>query len=347
MLLLPVIAGVSYEILKFLARFDNWFVRIIKAPGLVLQKLTTRQPSDDMVEVAIKAFETVQAMDRDLEIPEVMFDVNIPMRKTMSDVDKILKEVKAEKSETDWIVCHVLQKKRGDLLLIPSVTKEKYDAIIALAEKRKESGQPLAYVLGESEFYGYKLKTDARALVPRSETELLAEAAIEEIKKKKYTSVLDLCTGSGAIAIVLKKELPALNVTASDVSSDALALAQENALMQQCEIEFLQSNLFARIDKEFDLLVSNPPYVKREDIPSLQSEVRKEPVCALDGGEDGLDFYRAIVKDSHVKSGGSLLFECGEGQARAIAEMMKADFKDVKIKKDYQNIERIVMGVKK
>ena len=173
------------------------------------------------------------------------------------------------------------------------------------------------------------------------------ENALKFIDSRK--KVLDLCTGSGAIAIAVKKESNA-EVTAIDVSEEALSLARENAKLNEADIKFVQSDMFEKLDAsvdKFDIIISNPPYIKRDDIEGLQTEVKDfEPLIALDGGNDGFDFYRIIAKKSisFLKSNGVLLLECGIGQAEQISKML-TDFRSVEIIKDYENIERIVKAV--
>jgi release factor glutamine methyltransferase len=186
---------------------------------------------------------------------------------------------------------------------------------------------------------------DERCLIPRPETELLAEEVIKI--SSKNTEVLDLCTGSGAIAIAVKKESDS-TVCAIDISKDALSIAKENAELNNAEIEFIESNLFSGIiGRKFDVIVSNPPYIRSQDILTLQKEVEDfEPKIALDGGEDGLYFYKLIAKEvkNYLKEGGVLLLECGYDQARNVKELL-TEAKSVEIIKDYENIERIVKAV--
>ena len=208
-------------------------------------------------------------------------------------------------------------------------------------------GRPLWYCVGDTDFYGYTIKVDERVLIPRPETEILVEQALKHISNK--SSVLDLCTGSGAIAIAVKKQSDA-KVTAIDVSNEALTLAKENAILNQAEIEFIESDLFSKLDAnqtKFDVIISNPPYIKSSDILTLQNEVKNyEPTLALDGGEDGLIFYRIIAKKASdfLSDGGVILLECGIGQAQEVSKMFEG-FKTVEIIKDYENIDRIVKAV--
>ena len=208
--------------------------------------------------------------------------------------------------------------------------------------KERLTGRPLWYCVGDTEFYGYKIKVDERALIPRPETEELVEHALKTLDETK--TVLDLCTGSGAIAVAIAKKSGA-KVTASDISLKALELAEENAEMNGAELEFIKGDLFENLQgRKFDVIVTNPPYVKRGDIDKLQREIREfEPVLALDGGEDGLEFYKRIAAEAkeHINAGGYLFAECGEDQANDVASM----FENAEIIKDINGKDRIVKAV--
>lgn len=339
---LPLVAGLSYELLKFLAKTESKIFYPIKAPGLLLQRLTTKEPTEDMLEVAITAFDAVLKMDADESIPERKF-VTAEKRSALTEraYETLKKSGVEEKAEAEWIVALTLGVKRSEVYTDDTVKPSLVEKVDALVKKRA-TGRPLWYCVGNADFYGYTLKTDERALIPRPETELLAENALKYLDGEK--SALDLCTGSGAVAIVLKKKSGA-KVTATDVSEDALALAAENAASNGAEIEFIKSDMFAELgDRKFDVIVSNPPYVASDEIETLQREVKDfEPRIALDGGKDGLDYYRIIAKDakSHLKDGGILLLECGEKQADAVIELL-SEFKNAEKIKDLENIDRIV-----
>ena len=339
---LPLVAGLSYELLKFLAKTESKIFYPIKAPGLLLQRLTTKEPTEDMLEVAITAFNAVLEMDADESIPERRF-VTAEKRSALTEraYETLKNSGVEEKAEAEWIVALTLGVKRSEVYTDDTVKPslvEKVDALV----KERATGRPLWYCVGNADFYGYTLKTDERALIPRPETELLAENALKYLDGGK--NALDLCTGSGAIAIVLKKKSGA-EVTATDVSGDALALAAENAANNGAAIEFIKSDMFAELgDRRFDVIVSNPPYVASDEIETLQREVRDfEPRIALDGGRDGLDYYRIIAKEakSHLKDGGILLLECGENQADAVIELLYG-YKNAEKIKDLENIDRIV-----
>ncbi len=344
--LLPVVAGLSYELLKGLSKTECFVFYPLKIPGLLLQRLTTQEPTDDMLEVAITAFNAVIEMDNDKSIKERQFVVPKKLNDLVVDVKKRLKDGGVdEEAEGEWIVSLTLNLKRNQLnqeTLVSAKNIEKIDAIVL----ERLTGRPLWYCLGDTEFYGYNIKVDERVLIPRPETELLVMESLKYVKDN--SKVLDLCTGSGAIAIALKKEKPTVSVSAVDVSNQALELAIENAQVNDVEIEFIQSDLFDKLgDKTFDVIVSNPPYIKRGDIQTLQVEVKNfEPVIALDGGVDGLDFYKKITKHAknYLNENGVILMECGIGQAQEIVQLLKG-FSKVEIIKDYEGIDRIVKAV--
>lgn len=342
--LLPLVAGLSYELLKFLAKTENPVFYPLKAPGLLLQRITTREPSDDMLEVAIAAFNAVLLMDADESVPEQKF-VTAEKRGVLTEriAKKLAENGVTEKAEAEWIVSLTLGVKRDEVYADTLVKPKQVDEIEKLVKERI-SGRPLWYCIGTADFYGYELKVDERVLIPRPETELLAENVIKTVNGDKNKTVLDLCTGSGAIAVAVNKESGA-KVTASDVSEKALALAKENAEINGANVEFICSDLFSELKgRTFDIIVSNPPYIKSAEIETLQREVRDyEPKIALDGGEDGLDFYRVIAKKAkkYLNDGGALLLECGESQAQDVAKLLKS-YKNVQIIKDLEGVDRIV-----
>lgn len=188
--------------------------------------------------------------------------------------------------------------------------------------ERREKGEPLQYILGEWEFMGLPFTVDERVLIPRQETELLCETALERIHNYGYRDVLDLCTGSGCIAIALQA-IAGVCVTACDNSRDALAVAKENAELNEAEVTFVESDMFDGIRDAYDLITCNPPYLSRPDMERLQKEVTYEPAAALYGGEDGLDFYRRIADGyrPHLKPGGTLLLEIGSTQKDGVSAL--------------------------
>jgi release factor glutamine methyltransferase len=219
--------------------------------------------------------------------------------------------------------------------------------------KRRRAREPIAYILGEREFYGRTFRVDRRVLVPRPDTETLVSVALARTRAVSMsTRVLDLCTGSGCVAITIARERPTSSVFAADVSADALAVARDNALrLGAYNVAFRQGDLFAAVEKErrFDLVTANPPYIPSAEIASLMLDVRDhEPRLALEGGADGLALVRRIVADApaHLAPGGVLALEVGAGQAPAVAAMLaQTGLAHVEIERDYARIERVVSGV--
>lgn len=348
--LLPIVAGISYEILKFLAKFDNWFVKIIKAPGLLLQKITTAEPDDSMVEVAIAAFQAVQILDSDPTAPTTKFKTKILIEKGLQELNNALKIDTNGNADRDWIICEVLKINRSEIANLKFFWSDDFERMLELATERG-TGKPLQQVFGYTDFYGMKINVDCNVLCPRPETEYLVEEVSKLIKENAFTNVLDLCTGSGAIALVLKRDNPQINITASDISEKALMVAEGNAEQNELDVKFVVSNLFDKIDGKFDVIVSNPPYIKKDVIPTLSPEVRFfEPSIALDGGIDGLDFYRKIVNNAknHLKIGGILAFEIGFDQKDSVFEILEncenAVFEDIICGQDLEGNDRMIFA---
>lgn len=208
-------------------------------------------------------------------------------------------------------------------------------------------GIPVQYLTNEQEFYGNKFYVDDNVLIPQPDTEILVEEAISIIKNGD--KVLDLCTGSGAIGISLKKKFAdRIDVIGTDISKEALRVAKMNADANRVSVEFVESNMFDKIvENDFDLIVSNPPYIETNVIKTLSKEVQNEPHIALDGGSDGLDFYRIIAKEGkdYLKSGGYLIIEIGFNQRDEVINLLKEnDYLDIYSKKDYSRNDRIVVG---
>ena len=346
LLLLPVVAGVSYEILRLLSKTKNKIFWIFKAPGLLLQRLTTREPDDKMIECAIVAFKTVLEMEQDPSIPERTFATAGKMSVLLKSVKKRFAVANIEEDEAEWIFALTLNIPKSAVTGDERIVKlAQAKQIIKIADERL-TGRPLWYIIGDTDFCGYKIKVDERVLIPRPETEELAMMAVASLEEGQ--SVLDLCTGSGAIAVAVYKESEKrgkkVQVTAVDISEDALTLAKENAEQNGADIRFLQSDLFTRIRGRFDVIVSNPPYIPSAEIETLQREVKDfEPRLALDGGADGLDIYRKIAEDAfkYLNRGGMLLLEVGEGEAEKVSKMFKGSAYTI-IVKDFNGVDRYV-----
>lgn len=341
--LLPIIAGFSYELLQGLARLpDNWFVDIFRAPGLALQRLTTYAPEDEMAKVAILAFNTVREYDANPNKEIVLFG-QYEIARLRPYLLEQLACTDADSAEVDWILCSVLKVKRASLAFLPPLNKEQYKAVMEITEKRK-SGIPLDYILGESEFYGLKIKVNENVLIPRLDTEVVVETALKYVKSGD--KVLDLMTGSGCIAKAIANNSKA-QVFASDISDKAIEIAKEN--LKEENVLVLKSDVLESIEETFDLIVSNPPYIKTEVVKTLTKEVLAQPHLALDGGEDGLDIYKKIVDQApnRLTEDGTLVLEIGYDQANEVASLLVDKFSFVRVTKDLNGNDRVVIAKNK
>ncbi|MGN1372884.1 MAG: peptide chain release factor N(5)-glutamine methyltransferase [Candidatus Coproplasma sp.] len=342
--LLPVITGISYEFLKLFAHITSPVGVIFKWPGMLMQKVfTTREPDEEMVEVAIAAFKAAMEMDENPELPETSFITGGLLPKLLEETKKKFAEKGIDESDAEWIYSIVLDMNRSELDTQRLVKPSEMRKICEIVDKRM-TGRPLWYIIGDVDFYDCKIKVDERALIPRPETELLAQQAVNAIEDGD--KVLDMCTGSGCIAIAIAKHLKGkkAQITAADVSDAAIMLAKENANYNSVDITFVQSDLFSKVHGRFNLIVCNPPYIKSGEIPYLQSEVKDyEPRIALDGGDDGLEFYRRLSQEvsRYITRGGMLMLEVGEGQAEDVLKLFpKREY--AMIVKDFSGVERIL-----
>ena len=231
------------------------------------------------------------------------------------------------------------------------------DAYFGLNDRRA-AGEPLQYILGSQEFMGLNFAVNPSVLIPRQDTETLVELALKRAgEKKRSLSILDMCCGSGAIAVSMAHFLPKAKITACDISLEALEVARGNAARNGLNgrIEFRESDLFfmtkrkktVRIKDSFDMILSNPPYIPTQDIDTLQTEVRDhEPIKALDGGSDGLDFYRRIAEDAFgsLKKDGLMFLEIGCDQAEAVTSLLSGAgyYSEIEVHKDLTGLDRVI-----
>ncbi len=237
-----------------------------------------------------------------------------------------------------WLIAHADEK----------IAKETYSQLKTLVQRRI-AGEPIAYILGEREFYGLTLKVTPDTLIPRPDTETLVEAALALIPKSGPNTILDLGTGSGALALAIAAHRTQTEVIAVDASESALKIAQENANnLNICNVTFLLSNWFdALTNQTFDVVVSNPPYIEEKDPHLNQGDLRFEPISALASGHDGLNDIRQIIIDAkqHLRPNGWLLLEHGYNQATAVAALLKnAEFHAIQHVQDLAGIERVTLG---
>ena len=238
------------------------------------------------------------------------------------------------------------------LLNLERVLSEDEEQLFNKFINERLNNRPIAYIVGNREFMGLDFFVKEGVLIPRPDTEVLVEEVIELAKKKDAKNILDIGTGSGAITVSLAKYLENVKVTSVDISDIALEIGKRNAISNEVDdrINFVKSDLFTNIDKEtkFDIIVSNPPYIKREVIDTLDKQVKDyEPYNALEGGVDGLDFYRAITKQAkkYLKKGGILAYEVGHDQSEDVSKLMEMDgYTNIYTLKDLQQIDRVVIG---
>ena len=215
---------------------------------------------------------------------------------------------------------------------------------------RRAAGEPVQYILGSADFMGLRFRVDHGVLIPRQDTETLVEAALIDLRQRPgQPTLLDLCCGSGCVGLSLASLAPHARITLTDISPEALEIAKANQKALEVRAEFRQGDLFNALDRErFDVITANPPYIPSGELPALQREVRFEPALALDGGADGLDFYRRIAEAApdHLNPGGALFLEVGIRQAQPVLELVKAHLPcaEAGTIKDLNGVERVVFG---
>ena len=340
--MLPLTAGVSYEVLMLLANSNFFLFKPLKWMGKQFQKITTKEPTDDMCEVAIKSFVAVLEMDADPTIAEVKFPAPLTVDQFKQQVADSQLPTLIGTGDVDWLTTAVLHVSAKDLtkdLKIP------FGWVLRVQKMcdRINNGEPWQQVLGTAEFFGRNFQIDKNVLIPRQETELVCEQALKHINDK--SKVLDLCCGSGVLGITIALEKGA-KVTLGDISKDALAVAKFNNKKLKAKAKVVKTDMFGSIKGKFDVIVCNPPYIESDVIATLDASVKDyEPHLALDGGADGLDFYRILAEQAcqHLNKGGILVLEIGYNQGQAVCDLL-ADKFDAEFQKDYSNNDRIVIA---
>lgn len=447
LVLIPVIAGISYELLKWAGRSDGAIVKILSWPGLMLQRLTTAEPTREQLEVAILSLNAV-LVDKDYPVidgfvdkdgnmigdslwkpgSEVMSrklpdeDLSEEEESTEEGISKAIEflnqlddsgytmvitpdeegvslaqeiadhfqeeakqramanrftnDIKTIENALKWgqAALSMVENGRNEARIILSyatgltqseiITHSKElmsDEDFEEYEKRihdRLTGTPLQYITGVQEFMGLPIRVNRSVLIPRLDTEVVVEEAIRIIREKEWLhpDVLDMCTGSGAIGISIAAKLPEAIVTMTDISEDALKTAMENAGLNEVNRQcvFLLGDMFDALpaDREYDMIICNPPYIESKVIETLSIEVRdNEPRLALDGGKDGLDFYRRIAEDagSHLRSGGMLVLEIGADQAGSVKRILNKSrrYTDIHKIKDLAGLDRAIIAERK
>lgn len=295
------------------------------------------------------------------------FTVSEILDKTTGYLKK--KGIPEPRIDAEVLLAHILKIERLEIYLNLDwqLTEKDLSAYEKLIERRA-AREPVAYIVGYKEFMGLKFFLNKEVLIPRPETEILVEKVIEKAQRMKkvksygygkdnYITIIDLCTGSGNIAISLARNIESCKIYATDISEGAIQVARRNARFHNVEgkVEFLLGDLFSPLKKfnlnlAVDFVVSNPPYVKSRDLVLLQPEIKKEPVSALEGGNEGLDFYQRIVPEAlkYLVDGGYLIMEIGDRQGKAVTDLIKKEkrFSPPLLVRDYAGLDRVVMAQK-
>lgn len=410
-ILIPVIAGISYELLKWAGRSDNAVIRILSTPGLMLQKLTTREPDDAQLEIAMVSLKAVLVDQSEPEV-EAIVDNKLNIIKKVAYA---LRGRKAEEGEQEKlnIEAEVSEAEReegggtkestltapnprsvagviaGGVAALEKAGKDnaKYDAteifcyamsyshneIITKAKETvfaddikeynrlidlRASGMPLQRITKVQEFMGLPIKVAKNVLIPRLDTEVLVDQVIGLISGKKMIKpkIADVGTGSGAIGVALADAVKDSEITMTDISGAAISEATDNARMNGVfsRCMFFTGDMFRALPegKKFDIIVCNPPYIPTAVIRTLEPEVRDyEPALALNGGSDGLDFYRIIANEAgrHLRSEGMLALEIGSDQGESVRNLIEGsgDYERIAVVKDLAGLDRVVLAERK
>lgn len=271
------------------------------------------------------------------------------IKETLKQGSEKLKNVQDKPIFMCRLILQCILNKTKEYLLIhedDNLTKEEYTKFMVCIEKLNK-GMPLQYITNKQEFMKLDFYVDENVLIPQPDTEILVEKVLELIQDKKQ-AILDLCTGSGAIAISLSKYSKNCKIYGTDISKEALEIAKANNAKNNANVEFVLSDMFEKLEnRKFDIIVSNPPYIKTEDIKSLNEEVKNEPHLALDGGKDGLDFYRVIVNEGYkyLNENGYICIEIGYDQKDEVVELIKnsGNYTGIKCFKDLGGNDRVII----
>lgn len=345
-ILIPLVSGITYELLRWLGKSDSMLSRAIAYPGLKLQNLTTKEPDDDQIEVAIKALMKAEGIKPKEKTIGELINIGSSMLKE--------KDIETYRLDTQLILAHVL--KRDKLYIMTNrdvnVSIKNEEKFLEFIEKRANK-MPLKYILGETEFMGLDFIIKEGVLIPRNDTEILVEEVLKLIKDEEELEVCDLCSGSGAIGISLAHYRKNIKVDEIDFYPIPEEITKKNIAKHKLDdrVKFIKSDLLKEVIKEnkkYHILVSNPPYIKEEEINTLMKDVKDyEPHTALDGGEDGLVFYRRIIEESKkvLKENALIAFEIGYDQGEAVSKLLEDNgFNNIKVVKDLAGLDRVVLG---
>lgn len=346
--LIPVVTGISYELIKWLGKDDGILSKIIAYPGLKLQLLTTKEPDDSQIEVAIAS----------LKAAEGIKDPNKSIEELINAGASTLKEsgIDTARLDAELLLGNIIEESRIYLITHKEeeVSADKAERYFKFIEKRRNK-MPVKYILNKCEFMGIDYHVEEGVLIPRDDTEILVDEVLKSIGENEEKQVCDLCCGSGAIGIALAHYRQNIKVDLIDYYPipEKVSLINIKKNKMEDRAAFIKSDLLEKPiedKKMYDIIVSNPPYIEAEEIDKLMDDVKNyEPHTALDGGTDGLDFYRKIIDQSQyvLKQSGILAFEIGYNQGEAVKLLMEEHyFEDIKVIKDFASLDRIVIGIR-
>ncbi len=335
-----VLSSINFEILSELQKV-KW-AKWILSPIYYLICQNPSHLEKKCVNILLSELE-LSSSKRDKMQEEIKSD-NMPFSEAYVLAKEILEKAnKFEKSDLDFIFAEVLNLNRAQVKILKNISKSDFNKVKKIATRRA-GGEPLSKIFGHANFYGLDFDVTSAVLSPRMDTERLVETVLADLKPKQ--TVLDVGTGSGAIAITIAKNSNT-KVTAVDVSDEALKIARKNATKNNVKVNFVKSDLFDALGRfsKFDVIVSNPPYIPTNQLEGLDEEVKHfDPIIALDGGENGLRFYEKIIDQApkRLNKNGKIYFEVGKGQAIIVKKLLQKNFKDIRIVKDYNKIDRVV-----
>ncbi len=344
-MLLPFLAGFSYELVMYTEYLPN-FLKFLAYPAMSIQLITTKEPSDDKIELAIYTLFGCINGENQVSISKFVKDYLLYNKSIKKDFN-IKEALNIFSSIKNIDVNDIFINMDGIMLDY----NEQIKANMMLNKLYKDN-IPMAYIIGKVNFYNEQYIVNQDVLIPRVDSEILVEKAIEYINNENLNTMLDMCTGSGCIGISITKNSKIKYTTLIDISKEALEIANKNIILNKVDkkCSTIHSDLFSSLNNsniKYDIIVSNPPYIPSRDINGLDASVKKEPTIALDGGKDGMDFYRKILKQAlnYLNNNAVLIFEIGYDELEKLKKIINryAEYKIVESLKDYGGNDRVVV----
>ena len=344
-MLLPFLAGFSYELVMYTEYLPN-FLKFLAYPAMSIQLITTKEPSDDKIELAIYTLFGCINGENQVSISKFVKDYLLYNKSIKKDFN-IKEALNIFSSIKNIDVNDIFINMDGIMLDYNEQIKTNM-----MLNKLYKDNIPMAYIIGKVNFYNEQYIVNQDVLIPRVDSEILVEKAIEYINNENLNTMLDMCTGSGCIGISITKNSKIKYTTLIDVSKEALEITNKNIILNKVDkkCSTLHSDLFSNLNNsniKYDIIVSNPPYIPTKDINGLDASVKKEPTIALDGGKDGMDFYRKILKQAlnHLNNNAVLIFEIGYDELEKFKEIINRypEYKVVESLKDFGGNDRVVV----